>query len=156
VGAASFPAHEQAAESIVPGVGPFDDPASRLPADLSDQRLLAAAPNMRTDTAQANGRRHVRVVVALVETEVLRTTRATRTANDDRVEHFADHGAVGHVRAADERGDWDTAPVGQNVALYAAFRPVRRVRPREVPPFGAFTEALSSELHFHAIPRRPS
>ena len=28
--------------------------------------------------------------------------------------------------------------------------------PREVPLFGAFTEALSSELHFHAIPRRPS
>jgi hypothetical protein len=31
--------------------------------------------------------------------------------------------------------------------LHPAFRAIRRVRPGEVPPFGAFTEAVSSEFH---------
>lgn len=87
---------------------------------------------------------------------MLRAPRSARATHDNGVEHLADHCSVRHIRAADERRDRDAAAVGQNVALYAAFRPVRRVRPREVPPFGAFTEALSRELHFHAMPRRPS
>lgn len=47
-----------------------------------------------------------------------------------------------------------TATIGQNVPLYSAFRTVRRIRPREVTSFGAFTEPLSSELQSHAVPRR--
>jgi len=98
----------------------------------------------------------VGVVVALVEADVFRATRAARTADGDCVEDLADHRSVGHVGAGDERCDRDATAVGEDVALYAAFRPVRRVRTREVPPFGAFTEALSRELHFQSMPRLPS
>jgi hypothetical protein len=156
VRAAALPAHEQATETVVPRVGAFHDPAPRLSSHLADQRLLATPSDVRSNSAETNRGRYVRVVVALVEAQVFWATRAARATHDDGVEHLADHGGVWHVRAADERCERHAAAVGQNVALYAAFRPVRRIRPREVPPFGAFTEALSRELHFHAMPRRPS
>lgn len=154
--ASALPAHEQAAKAVVPRICSLDDPAPWLSAYDPKQGLLPASSDVRTNSAQPNRRRDVRVVVALVETEVLGAARATRSPNRHSVEDFADHAGVGHVRAADQGGDRHAAPIGQDVSLYAAFRAVRRVRPREVPPFGAFTEALSSELHFHAIPRRPS
>lgn len=154
--ASSLPAYEQAAKAVVPRVCSFDDPASRLAAYLANQRLLAAPSDVRSDSAQANRRGYVRVVVAFVETQVFGAPRAARATHDNCVEYFADHRGVWHVRSADQRGDRHAAAVGQYMAFYAAFRPVRRVRPREVPPFGAFTEALSRELHFHAMPRRPS
>lgn len=153
---ASLPAHEQTAESVVPGVRSLDDPTSRLAPHHSDQGLLPASSNMWTDAAQTDGGAHVRVVVALVETEVLRTPRTSGAAHDDSIEDFTDHRAVRHVGAGDQRGERDAATVGQNVAFDAAFRTVRRIWAREVPPFGAFTEALSRELHFQAMPRRPS
>lgn len=154
--AASFPAHEQPPEAVVPRVRTLDDPASRLAAYLADERLFAAPSDVRSNSAQANRGRYVRVVVAFVETQVLGAPRAARAAHDHGIEHVVDHRGVRHVRSADERGDWHAAAVGQNVPLYATFRAVRRIWPREVPPFGAFTEALSRELHFHAMPRRPS
>jgi hypothetical protein len=156
VSASTLPAYEQSTKAIVPRVGSLDDPSSGLSADNTKQGLLAASSDVGTDTAQSNRGRDVRVVVALVEAQVLGAAWATRAANRHSVEDFADHGSVRHVRTADQRGDRHAAPVGQNVALYAAFRSVRRVRPREVPPFGAFTEALSRELHFQEIPRRSS
>lgn len=152
----ALPAYEQATKAVVPRVGSLNDPAPRLSANDPEQGLLAATSDVRTDTPQPNRWRDVRVVVALVETQVLGAARATRPTNRDSVEDFADHVGVGHVRASDQGGDRHAAPISQNVPLYAAFRAVRRIWPREVPPFGAFTEALSSELHFHAIPRRPS
>lgn len=154
--AATFPPHEQAAEAVVPGVGSFDHPPSRLAAHAPDERLLSAATDVRPDTTEPNRGGDVRVVVALVETHVFGATRTTRTADGDSVEDLADHRSVGHVRAGDERCDRDTSGVGENMAFYAAFRPVRRVRTSEVPPFGAFTEALSRELHSQSMPRLPS
>ena len=156
MGTASLPAHEETTEPVVPGVRSLDDPPPRLTANHTDQRLLAASSNMWTDAAQADGGSDVRVVVALVETDVLGTPRTSGAAHDDGIEDFTDHRAVRHVGAGDQRGERDAATVGQNVAFDAAFRPVRRIWAREVPPFGAFTEALSRELHFQAIPRRPS
>jgi hypothetical protein len=153
---ATFPTDKQAAEAVVPGVGSLDDPPSRFAAHAPDKRLLSAATDVRTDTAKPNCGGDVRVVVALVETHVRGATRATRTADGDSVEDLADHRCVRHVGTGDERCDRDAACVGENMALYAAFRPVRRVRTREVPPFGAFTEALSRELHSQSMPRLPS
>jgi hypothetical protein len=43
VGADSFPAHEQPAEAVVPGVGPLHDPSARLALDAAQERLLADA-----------------------------------------------------------------------------------------------------------------
>lgn len=153
---APLPADKQAAKTVVPRVGALHHPAARLATYLADQRLLATPPDVRTDSAQSDRWRDVRVVVPLIEAQVARTSRPTWATHDDGVEHLAEHRGVGHVRSADERSERHTATVRQNVSLYAAFRAIRRVRPREVPPFGAFTEALSSELHFHAMPRRSS
>ena len=153
---AALPAHEQATEAVVPRVRALHDPAPRLSSHLTDQRLLAASSDVRSNSAEANRGRYVRVVVALVEAQVFWAPRSARATHDHSVEHLADHRGVWHVRAADERCDRYATTVSQDMALYAAFRAVRRVRSREVPPFGAFTEALSRELHFHAIPRRPS
>jgi len=156
VSSATLPTHEQAAEAVVPGVGSLDDPSSRLAAHPPDERRFSASTNVGPDPPKSNCRRDVRVVVALVEAQMIGPTRATRPADGDRVEDVADHRSVGHVGAGDQRGQRHAASVSKNVALYAAFRPVRRVRSREVPPFGAFTEALSSELHFQSMPRLPS
>jgi hypothetical protein len=156
VGSPSLPAYEQTAEAIVPRVRALDDPAPRFAAYLADQRLLAAPSNVRSNSAKANRRRDVRIVVAFVEAQVRWASRTARAAHDHRVEHVADHRGVGLVRSADQRSYRHATAVGQDVPFYATFCAVRRVRPREVPPFGAFTEALSSELHFQAMPRRPS
>ena len=155
MGAVPFPSHEQTAEAVVPGVGALHDPATWLAADFADERWLAASSDVRSDPTQAKGGRDVRVVVALVEAQVLGSPRSTWATHDDGVEHFADHAGVRNVRAGDERGERNAATVGQDVPLYPAFRAVRRVWASEVPPFGAFTEALSSEVHFNAAPRRP-
>lgn len=107
----SFPANEEATKAVMPGVGPFHDPAPRLASDDSDERLLATSSNVRSDPAQTDRWTNVRVVIPLVEAKVLGTTRTTRAAYRNGVEHFADHGTVGHVRAGDERGEWHTATV---------------------------------------------
>jgi hypothetical protein len=156
VRAASLPTDKQAAKAIVPRVRALHDPAACLAAYLAEQRLLTTPSDVRTNSTQADRRRDVRVVVAFVETKVDRASRPTWATHDDSNKHFADHRGVGHVRSANERGERHAATIRQDMPFYAAFRAVRRVRPREVPPFGAFTEALSSELHFHAMPRRPS
>lgn len=89
------------------------------------------------------------VVVTLVEAEVFGTTRSARCADDHAVEHVANHPLVVHVRGGDAHREWHAAAVGQDVALDPAFRAIRGIRARVVPPFGAFTEALSSDVHFH-------
>lgn len=139
----------------MPSVRALNDPPPWRAAYLSDQRLLTAPSDVRLDPAYADCGHHVRIVVALVQTEMLRASRPTWATHDDGVEHLADHTRVWDVRARDDCGNWHAATIGQNVPLYATFCPVRRIWSREVPPFGAFTEALSKELHFNAAPRRP-
>lgn len=138
----------------MPRVRALDDPTPCLSAHLADEGLFAAPPDVRSNSAAANRGSYVRVVVALVEAQVFgasrpRGPRMTTASSTSLI--IAASGtfaplisaAIGTPRA-----------IGQYMAFYAAFRPVRRVRPREVPPFGAFIEALSRELHFQAMPRR--
>ena len=153
VGANSLPAHEQAAEAVVPGVGALHHPAARLALHAAEQRLLAAAPDVGCDPASPNGSLRIGVVVALVEAEVLRSAGAARRAHDHRVEGLGNEPLVVDVGAGDLGGQRDAASVGQDVAFDATFRAIRRVGAGEVPPFGAFTMALSSEDHFHWMPR---
>jgi hypothetical protein len=84
---------------------------------------------------------------------VLGPPRATRRSSDHRVERLADKPLVVDVGAGDLSGQGNAPAVGQDVTLDAAFRSIRGVGAGEVPPFGAFTMALSSEDHFHWIPR---
>ncbi len=153
--ATSLPAYEQASEAVVPRVRSFDDPAPRLATDFAEQGLLTAPSDVWSNSAKANRRLDVLIVVAFVEAKVRGTSRPARTTHDNGIEHLVDHACVRDIRAGDERGDRHTASIGQDVPFDAAFRTICRVRPREVPPFGAFTEALSNELHFNATPRRP-
>jgi hypothetical protein len=153
VGANALPAHEQAAKAVVPSVGALHNPAARLALHPAEQGLLAAAPDVGRDPASPNGSLRVGVVVALIEAEVHRATRAARRSHDHRVERLGDEPLVVDVGAGDLGGQRDAAAVRQDVAFDAAFRAIRRVRAGEVPPFGAFTMALSSEDHFHWMPR---
>lgn len=75
--AAPFPAHEQAAEAVVPSVRSFDDPSSSFAPHFANERLLASASDVRSNSAETNGRCYVRIVVVLVETQVLGTSRPT-------------------------------------------------------------------------------
>jgi len=74
-------------------------------------------------------------------------------AHDHGVERPGDEPLVVDVGTGDLGGQWDAATVRQDAAFDATSRAVRRIRTREAPPSGAFTKALSSEDHFHWMPR---
>lgn len=152
----ALPSDEQTAEAVVPGVGALHDPASWFAIDTAHQRRLSATADVRSDSASTHRGLRVGIIVALVQAQMLRTTRATRRTNDDTIEHLADHPLVVNVGARNTDRERHPAAIGQDVPLHPAFRAVRRVGTGEVPPFGAFTVALSSEVHSHWMPRRPS
>jgi len=54
--AGPFPANQQSAEAVVPGVGALDDPATRLTSYPAQQGLLPAAADVRRDPARSDGR----------------------------------------------------------------------------------------------------
>lgn len=89
--AAPLPADEQAAETVVPRVGPLDHPAPRLAAYFADERLFTAPADVGANSPQANRWRDVRVVVALVEAEVVGAPRSTRTAHDHSIKNDPEH-----------------------------------------------------------------
>ena len=149
----AFPANEQTAEAVVPGVRALHHPPAGLALHAAEQRLLAAASDVRRDPAGADGRLRVFVVVPLVQAEVFGSARATRRAKNDSVERLAHEPFVVDVSAGDLGGQRNAAAVGQDLAFDAAFRAIRGIRAREVPPFGALAMALSSEDHFHWMPR---
>ena len=132
--------------------GPASPRESRQ-SSAAEQRLLDPAPDVGRDPADPNGSLRVGVVVALVEAEEQRPTRAARRAHDHRVKRLGDEPLVVDVGARDLGGQRDASPVRQDVAFDAAFRAIRRVRASEAPPLGAFTMALSSEDQFHWMPR---
>ena len=111
---------------------------------------------MRDDPARADGGFDVGIVVTLIEAHVLGAARSAWSSHGNRVQYFRCHPLVVNVGAGHARSKRYAAPVRQNVALGAAFRAIRRVRTRVGPPFGAFTEALSSDVHFQSMPRRSS
>ena len=156
VGGLAFVTNEQSAKAVVPAIGSFDDPAAGLSANAAHERRLSAASNVRDHATIADLALGVRVVVAFVEAEILRATWPAWRAKHDSVEHRSGHPLVVDVRRGDLDGDRDAAPVRQNVAFCAEFCTIGRIGARVVPPFGAFTLALSSEHHFRSTPTRSS
>jgi hypothetical protein len=148
-----FPANQHTTEAVVPGVGALHHPAAGLALHAAEERLLAPAPDVGHDPASPDGRLGVLVVVPLLEAEVLRAARSARGAEDHCIERLPDEPLVVDVRAGDLGGQGHAAAVRQDVAFDAAFRPIRGVGAREAPPFGALAMALSSEDHFHWMPR---
>ena len=156
VGGLAFVTNEQRAKAVVPAIGSFDDPATRSSANAAHERRFSAASNMRDHATIADLAIGVREVVALVEAEILRATWPAWRAKHDSVEHRSGHPLVVDVRRGDLDGDRDAATVRQNVAFCAEFCAIGRIGARVVPPFGAFTLALSSEHHFRSTPTRSS
>ena len=156
IGAFALVPDDQASEQVVPAVGPFDDPAARLATHAADQRLFPSSSDVRDDAADTDLAFGVRVVEALVQAEVGRPTRAARRAKHDGVERRAGHPFVVDVRSGNLDGDRHTARVGQDMAFCAEFCAIGRIGAGVVPPFGAFTLALSSEHHFRSTPTRSS
>lgn len=140
----------------MPGVRTLDNPAARLSSNASDERLLSATTDVRRDASRSDGGFGVRVVVAFVEAQMLGTPWTARTTQDNRVERARDEPLVVHVGPGDLGRKRHATTIRENVALDPALRAIRRVRAGQIPPFGAFTIALSSEAHVHWMPRRLS
>lgn len=140
----------------MPAVGALDDPAARLSVDDAQQRRLATASDVRDDPSLAYLAFGVRVVVALVQTKVDRAARSARRPDDHGVEGGSRHPLVVNVGAGDLYGERDAASIREDVTFDTFLRAIRGVRSSVIPPFGAFTIALSRLDHFHAIPRTAS
>jgi len=136
----------------MPAVRAFNDPSARSAANATDERFLTPAADVGDDAALSRLVFGVAVVVPLVEAQVLWPAWSSRRAYQHSVESGADHPLVVDVRSSQRDGDGHPAAVGQNVAFTAAFRAIGRVWAGELPPFGAFTMALSSEAHSQSIP----
>ena len=148
----SLPSYSQAAKVVVPAVGTFDDPASRFATNATNKRRLAPAANVRLHTALTCLLLAIVVVVALVQADVLGTSWSARSVDRHRIECGAHHPLVVYVGTGQRDGEGNPAPVGQNMALGAEFSAISGIGTREVPPFGAFTEALSSDAHSRSRP----
>lgn len=152
----AFPSDAKRAEVVVPAVGSLDDPPARLSSHAPDEWLLASPSNVWDDASIADFAFGVGVVEAFVQAEVRGPTRPARCPKYDGVQRRAGHPLVVDIRCGDLDGDGNAASVGQDVAFGAEFCAIGRIGARVVPPFGAFTLALSSEHHFRSTPTRSS
>lgn len=149
-----LPPDAQSTIEVVPTIGSLDDPPPRFTLHAA-QRRLAAPSDVGEDATDPDLAFGVGVVVALVKAEVVWTS-ATAPADRHGVQRLAYHPLVVDVGAAERHPKRDAASVGDDVTLDPALGTIRRVGTREVPPFGAFTMALSSEAQSQAMPRSSS
>jgi|SRR5579872_1072980 len=156
VGGLALVTNKQSSETVVPAVGSFDDPAAWLSATAAHERWFASASNVRNHAAITDLALGVCVVEAFVQAEIRGATWPAWRAKDDGVERRSGHPFVVDVRGRDLDGDRDAAALRQDVAFCAEFCAIGRIGARMVPPFGAFTLALSSEHHFRSMPTRLS
>jgi hypothetical protein len=138
-------ADEQATVSIVPAVGALHDPSSWFAASAAHQGLFTAPADVRRHVAIPDLLLGVRVVVPLVEAEVVRTTWASRASMNDSVECGAGHPLVVNVGGGQLDADRDAAAVGQDVAFSwrrsrSATVPWRRICANGWPLVGAGIE----------------
>ena len=148
-----LPTDQESPVPIVPAVGALNDPSpGLLAADGTRQRGLAAAPDMRRYTARPRFLFRLRIVVPFVQADVLRPPGPARRSNHHGVERLAEHVFVVDVGSRDGDAQGNPVRVCQNVAFCPEFCTIGRTGAREVPPFGAFTLALSSEHQLRSIP----
>ena len=86
----ALPSDEQSAETIVPGVGSLDDPATRPAAYTAYHRWFAATPNVRLDPSDSNLDFRVEIIVTLVQAQVRWPSHAATGFDNDGVEHLAE------------------------------------------------------------------
>jgi hypothetical protein len=148
----SLPADEQSAELVVPGVGPFNHPSAGLAADAPNHPPFTPSADVRHDSTPSNLVLAVGVVVALVQAKMFGAPWSAAAAKYGRVECRPDHPLVVPVRAGDDHRQWNAAGICQDVPFRAGFRTIGRIGAGEVPPFGAFTVALSIEHQVRSTP----
>jgi len=136
----------------VPTVGALDNPASWFSPNATHQRRLASAPNVRLHVTVAGLLLAVLVVVTLVQAKMLGQQRPAAVLKGDGVQRGTDHPFVVGVGAGQRDGQGNTVPVGQNMPFGAEFSAIGGIGARDVPPLGAFTEALSSDAHSRSSP----
>jgi hypothetical protein len=148
-----LPPDQEAAVAVVPTIGALNDPSPGfLATNRADQGRLAAAPDVWLHAASPRLLLRLGVVVPLVEADVLRPPRPPGRLQNNSVEGLPEHVLVVDVGAREGDAQADPVGVGQNVALRAALCTIGGTGAREVPPFGAFTLALSSEHQLRSMP----
>ena len=140
----------------MPTIGALDNPAARPSTYASNQRRFSPSTNVRLDASSTNFRFAILIVVSLVEADVVRTARPSWFSNGNRIKRLADHPFVVDVGAGQRNANRDAATIGQYMPFSAELAPIGGIRPCKVPPFGAFTEALSSDDQFQSMPRSSS
>lgn len=149
----SFPSDAEPAKVVVPTVGTLDDPApSFFSANGAGEGGLAAASDVWLDPTSTRFSLGFGVVVSFVETDVLGTPAPTWTKEGNRVQGLAHHVHVVDVGTGERDRQRDTLAVGQNVTFCAEFSTIGWIGAGEVPPFGAFTLALSNDAQSHSMP----
>ena len=78
--------------------------------------------------------------------------RLEHSPDGNGIECGAHHPLVMDVGASQRDRDGNPAAVGQNMTFCAEFSTIGRTGARDVPPLGAFTEALSSDAHSRSSP----
>lgn len=114
---ALFPADEDAAEAIQPGVGALDDPAARPVAGLALDRLrlLATAADVRGEAELGAELAHLVVVVGGVEAQTLRPPAGRLWPFDrDRLERRPGELVIVQVRARWRDPDRDALALGED------------------------------------------
>jgi len=149
----AFPASAKSTVIVVPAVGPLHHPTSWPSPRTADKWRLAPSADVGTHPTLARLELAVGIVVALVQAEVGWPARAPRREHQHGIERRTDHPFVVDVGSRERHRDGDASAVGQNVTFCAALSTIGRIGTREVPPFGAFTMAPSSEAHSQSMPR---
>lgn len=107
----AFPSNEKSAKRIVPRVGSFNDPPSRLSTNAAEECVLTAAANVRSNLTSTNRFLDVSVVVSLVETQVLRSPRAACSTQCNGIENRGRHPFVMHVGRGNLQRNRDTPTI---------------------------------------------
>ena len=149
----ALPPDPQASKVVVPTIGSFDDPSPGLLApNRTCEGGFSATPDVGLDAAITSFTFWLLVIVPFIQAEVLRTSRASRRPEWNRIERLADHVHVVDVGAGERHRQRDALSVCQNMAFCAEFCAIGRIGPGVVPPFGALTLALSSDAQSHSMP----
>src|SRR5262245_4387229 len=131
VGSFLFPANQQAAGAVRPGVSAFDEPAARPTATtLRNRRTFSFLGNVNRVACTTHCMTHRFGIVAFVRTEMLFVARRRLWAPHGNVlNRFSDQLLIMHIRAGDSDPNRHASPLRQHRALDPQLATICRVFP---------------------------
>src|SRR5712691_11710172 len=144
-------ADQEGAAFREPSQRPFDDPTPRGMAlfALLVQLLLANAPNVRGVAVCRNGGLPGRIVVALVQTQMLRMPRGRLGPLDhDRLQGCREQLGIVDVGSRHHHGERASLPLNQEAAFYPRLAPIGGVASDPVSSRARFPHAGIGRLPF--------